>query len=93
MGTDMPRNKFVAKTATEGLRMLWSESFFEKWKKASDIVEVFSKRHHHFSHAELGMALNRAKFLTRRGKRCSYEYVQKYPFVEEEKYDRKKRIE
>ena len=29
------------------------------------------------------MALLRAKYLTRRGKRGSYEYVQKYPKVKE----------
>jgi hypothetical protein len=80
----MTKNKFIAKTATEGIRILWSENFFQEWKKAPDITELFSKRHHHFYDAELGMALNRAKFLTRRGKRRNYEYIQKYPFAKEE---------
>lgn len=31
------------------------------------------------------MALKRAKHLTRRGKRGTYEYIQKYPFLLEEK--------
>jgi hypothetical protein len=30
------------------------------------------------------MALKRANHLTRRGKRGSYEYIQKYPFVPEQ---------
>ena len=82
----------IAKTATEGLKILWSEKFFEKFKKVSDIVENFSKRHHHFTDAELGMALNRAKYLTRRGKRGSYEYIQKHPYLMEEKDVKRKRI-
>jgi hypothetical protein len=84
-GGNMSRDKMIAKTATEGLKLLWSEKFFEKYRKVSDIVNTFSKRHHHFTDAELGMALKRAKYLTRKGKRGSYEYIQKYPFVEVEK--------
>ncbi len=80
----------IAKTATEGLIILWSEKFFEKFRKVSDIVENFSKRHHHFSDAELGMALKRASYLTRKGKRGSYEYIQKHPYVEEEKNVKRK---
>jgi len=78
------RKSKVAKTATEALRVLWKESFFRKWKKQSAIVEGLAKRGNNFSAPELGMALNRAKHLTRRGKRGSYEYIQKYPFVAEE---------
>ena len=86
----MIKDKFIAKSATEGLKILWSENFFEKWRKTVDINELFSNRYHHFSSAELCMALNRAKFLTRRGKRGNYEYVQKYPFVKEGKDDKKR---
>ena len=75
----------ITETATEGIKVLWSEKFFEKYRKISDIVGIFSKRHHHFSDAELGMALKRAKCLTRRGKRRNYEYIQKHPYLEEEK--------
>jgi len=81
----------IAKTATEGIKALWSEKFFEKSREKSDLVEVFSKRHHHFTDAELGMALKRAKYLTRRGKRGNYEYIQKHPYVEERKDAKGKR--
>ena len=74
-----------AKTATEALKILWEEGFFQTWKKVGAIEENLGKRGNHFSDAELGMALKRAKHLTRRGKRRSYEYIQKYPFVWEEK--------
>jgi hypothetical protein len=71
----------VAKTATEALKILWEEGFFRGWKKNRAVVENLGKKGNHFSDAELGMALMRAKHLTRRGKRGNYEYIQKYPFV------------
>jgi hypothetical protein len=71
----------VARTATEALKIGWKEGFFRTWRKKSAIVEMLDKKEHHFSDAELGMALMRAPHLTRRGKRGSYEYVQKYPHV------------
>lgn len=74
----------VAKTATEALKVLWEEGFFRGWKKIGTIEEKLGKRGNHFSDAELGMALMRSRHLTRRGKRRSYEYIQKYPFVAEE---------
>jgi hypothetical protein len=82
--------KMIAKTATEGLKFLWKEKFFEKQRKLSEIVENFSKRHHHFSDAELGMALKRAKYLTREGKRGGYVYIQKHPYIEEEKNEKRR---
>jgi len=87
----MPRNQLIATTATEGLKILWKEKFFEKARKVKEMVENFAKRHHHFSDAELGMALNRAKYLTRRGKRGNYEYIQKHPYVEKIKHEKPKR--
>jgi hypothetical protein len=71
----------AARTATEALKILWQEAFFVTWRKKAQIEEALSGRGNHFSDAELGMALMRAKHLTRRGKRGSYEYIQKYPFV------------
>jgi hypothetical protein len=73
------RKTTIAKTATEALKALWADGFFRTWKKKGPIVESLGKRGNHFSDAELGMALKRARHLTRRGKRGSYEYIQKYP--------------
>jgi len=70
-----------AKSATEGLKILWEDNYFRTWKKMDAIVDEFAKRDNHFSDAELGMALKRADHLVRRGKRRNYEYIQKYPFV------------
>ena len=74
----------IAKTGTEALKILWEEGFFRAWKKVAAIVDRLAKRGNNFSAPELGMALKRAKQLTRRGKRTNYEYIQKHPFVSEE---------
>jgi hypothetical protein len=71
----------VARTATEGLLVLWEERFFQSWKNKKAVVDALAKKHNHFSDPELGMALMRAKHLTRKGKRGNYEYIQKHPFV------------
>ena len=73
----------VAKTATEGLKVLWEDAFFRGWKDKAAIDAALSKKGNHFSDAELGMALKRARHLTRKGKRGTYKYIQKYPYVAE----------
>lgn len=69
----------TATTATATLKILWEEGFFSNWRKINSTAEHLAKRGNHFSVAELGMALMRAKHLTRRGKKGAYEYIQKYP--------------
>jgi hypothetical protein len=71
----------IAKTATDGLKLLWGEGFFRDWKNWASINDSLSKKGNHFGDTELGMALKRAKYLTRRGKPGGFEYVQKYQFV------------
>jgi type I restriction-modification system DNA methylase subunit len=76
-------NYMKSGTLTESLKILWEENYFKVWGNQANLVEYLAKRDNHFSAAELGMALKRAEFLTRRGKRGNYEYVQKHPFVKE----------
>jgi hypothetical protein len=78
------RRSVVAKTATESLKLLWENGFFRGWKDKAVIDAALSKKGNHFSDPELGMALKRAKHLTRKGKRGSYKYIQKYPYVQPE---------
>lgn len=77
------RKTKIAKTATEALAILWEEGFLRTWKKKGVIEAHLGKRGNNFSGPELGMALKRAKHLTRRGKHGSYEYIQKHPFIAE----------
>jgi hypothetical protein len=90
----MANSTRVARTATEALKILWEAGFFRSWRGTPPIVETLVKRGNNFSAPELGMALMRAKHLTRRGKRGAYEYIQKYPFAadgqEETKNSKKK---
>ena len=74
----------VAKTATEGVRLLWEDKFFRGWKEMGAVAEALAKRENHFPRAALDMALKRASHLTRRGTQGSYEYIQRYPYVPED---------
>lgn len=81
----MAKRTSIAKTAPDALRTLWEDAYFRAWRNQGAIVGQLAKRGNNFSPPELGMALKRAKHLTRKGKRGSYEYIQKYPFVPETK--------
>lgn len=70
----------VAKTAPDALRILWKDRVFLKGKLTADITKELEERGYNFTRANLDMALKSAKFLTRRGSRGSYTYVQKHPF-------------
>ena len=75
----------IARTATEALIVLWRDGFLREWQSTPKIVEHLAESGHHFEAPELGMALKRARHLTRRGKRGSYEYIQKYPYSVEDR--------
>ena len=79
----MAKKNKIAKTAPDALKILWQEAYFRTWRNQAAIVSKLAKRGNNFSAPELGMALKRAKHLTRKGKRGSYEYIQKYPLVAE----------
>ncbi len=74
----------IAKTATQALSILWEEGFLRAWKKSGAIEAHLAKRGNNFSRPELGMALKRARHLTRKGKLGGYEYIQKHPFDAED---------
>jgi hypothetical protein len=81
----------VAKTATEGVKILWEDKFFREWKKMGAVEKALASRENHFPRAALDMALKRAKHLTRRGTTGNYEYIQQYPYVpEDDKPEQKK---
>ena len=73
--------KKVAKTATEALVLLCGEHFFKGAKKIDDVVKKLSGKGYNFPLTNVDKALQRAPYLTQKGKRGSYEYVQRYPFV------------
>ena len=65
-------------TLPQLLRELWSQGFFSIERNFKSVKDEFSKLGSNPTDANLGMALSRATFLTQRGKRGSYRYIQKH---------------
>ena len=77
----MPKeNRKIIISATDRLQYLWESGLFKTAKKVSEIDSILAKQEYNFTAAELGMALKRAPYLTRKGKRGSYTYIQKGPY-------------
>lgn len=79
----------ITKTAPDSLKILWKEKVFLKPKDVKTIEAELEKRGYNFTNKNLMMALKDSKFLTRRGEKGNYLYVQKYPFIEEEENGKK----
>lgn len=77
-------SKRIASSAPEALKIFWQEGVFKSWHKLINISQILEERGNNFSKPELSIALRRANFLTRRGIRGSFEYVQKLPAVSKE---------
>jgi hypothetical protein len=71
----------VVKSITAAIRFLWSEGFFKSRRAFADVKEELSKHGYNFPDDHLGMALYRAEYLTRLGKRGNYRYIQKCPYT------------
>lgn len=64
--------------AASCVRCLWEEGFFKDPCTSKDVaLRITQKWGHNFSAASIGMALLETKFLTRTGKRGSFQYKQK----------------
>jgi len=72
----------VAKTAPDSLKLLWKKKFFFKGKTISEVKTELEKAGYNFADSALANALTRSTFLTQKGSRGNYAYVQKHPFVE-----------
>ena len=73
----------IAKTTPCALEIFWEHGFFRAVKKNAAAVDRLSVLGYNFSQPELGMALMRAKYLTRKGRKGNYEYIQKHPYFKE----------
>jgi hypothetical protein len=64
--------------ATSCIKYLWEDAFFKDPRTSKDVsLRITQKWGHNFSAPNIGMALLDAKFLTRVGKRGSFQYKQK----------------
>ncbi len=75
----------IATTAPEALKILWREKLFLRPRDIKSIEADLEKRGYNFIDKNLMMALKNSKFLTRKGARGNYLYVQKHPYNEEQK--------
>jgi hypothetical protein len=73
----------TATNAPDSLRILWADGWFMKPKNLGETKMELEKRGYNFTDANLAMALRSSKFLTRRGQRKQFTYVQKHPFIKE----------
>lgn len=72
------KEKRSAKNAVESLNFLWEEGFFKTHQNFKSVCKNLTDRGNNFSSSSLGIALRQARFLTRRGKRGFFEYIQKH---------------
>jgi hypothetical protein len=80
----------VATTAPAALKVLWKDEVFLAPKSVGSIHTELAKRGYNFGDKNLMMALRASKFLTRKGPKGSYTYVQKHPYVEESTHGTKR---
>ena len=67
------------RTPTDALQRLHYKSVFKIEREFQAVEEELGKIDCNFPKPSLAKALERAKFLTRHGKRGSYRWIQKYP--------------
>lgn len=81
----MPKeNRKIVISATGRLQHLWKSGLFRSAKKISEIDTALAEQGYNFTAAELGMALKRALYLTRKGSRGTFTYIQKGPYEKED---------
>ena len=72
-------NNMEIRTAPQALKVLWMKRFFDgKERRFHEIKKAVSKLGCNPSDQNLYMALKNAKYLTRRGKKGNYSYIQKF---------------
>jgi len=65
-------------TATSAIRQLYSENYFKNKKTLSVVIRKLSSKDFNFGESHIFNALNRAKYLQRKGNRGSYAFIHKY---------------
>ena len=73
----------AARTAPGALKILWHDKVFIKSKNVNEIKVALEGKGYNFTDKNLMMALKAADFLTRKGNKGNYLYIQKYPYAEE----------
>ncbi|MEK7601352.1 MAG: hypothetical protein AAB480_02370 [Patescibacteria group bacterium] len=77
-------NKKIVISATVQVQRLWQKGYFKLAKTLAAVDEHLAKDGYNFGASELAHALARAPYLTRKGKRGAYTYIQKGPYQQNE---------
>jgi len=64
---------------TDVVKELYFQNHFENERTLNEVEKKFKSKKYNFGLAGISLALDRAKFLSRKGKRGSYSYIQKVP--------------
>jgi len=73
---------------SKAIESLWKEKVFSQPKTIGEVKKELTARGYNFSDPTTAMALKFAVYLTRKGKRREFSYVQKYPYsIENKKVD------
>lgn len=67
------------RTPSEALQRLHDSGAFKSPRELKAVEAELAKIHCNFPKASLAKALERAEFLTRRGSRGTYRWIQRYP--------------
>jgi len=73
-----PSGSTNPRTPTQGLKHLHAHGFFKTERDLGAVEGELAKVECHFPKSSLATALDRANFLTRRGSRGNYRYIQKF---------------
>jgi hypothetical protein len=76
------KDKEVATKPSEAVRLLWKGKLFLKPKSLPEVMKELEDRGYNFTLQAKDMALKGSKYLTRKGLRGEFTYVQKYPYFE-----------
>ncbi len=63
----------------EAIEQLYERSFFKVARTLADTMGELEKKEYNFNRPSVLMALQRAQFIQRRGRKGSYKFIQKYP--------------
>lgn len=64
---------------TDVIKELYFQNYFENERTLNEVENKFKSKKCNFGLTGISKALDRAKFLSRKGKRGSYSYIQKVP--------------
>ena len=80
----MSKESRQGKNPPDAIQLLWREGFFKTQQNLPAVAGELGGRGNNFSSVNLSKALSSARFLSRRGKRGAYAYLQKISAISRE---------